>query len=164
MPSASAQHTTPSASIPHASPMPSASVPPTSFATLLLGSPSSSTPSSFSANIQPASICHLVSKFHRLVTEWSFPEASVNQQLEKGMGAMLVLSFICIMAKWHKRVSFFLIFVGAKFPANEEKAAFSQVKDFTSFLPGIPMLALTASLKFKDQSSLWKGCSSLCFT
>lgn len=38
------------------------------------------------------------------------------------------------------------------------RAAFSKVKDLWSFLPGVPILALTASVKLKDRASLWKAC------
>ena len=38
------------------------------------------------------------------------------------------------------------------------RAAFSKVKDLRSFLPGVPILALTASVKLKDRASLWKAC------
>ena len=38
------------------------------------------------------------------------------------------------------------------------REAFARVKDLRSFLPGVPVLALTASVKVKDRSSLWKAC------
>ena len=38
------------------------------------------------------------------------------------------------------------------------RAAFSKVRDLQSFLPGVPILALTASVKLKDRASLWKAC------
>ncbi|KAL9952213.1 hypothetical protein ACROYT_G039428 [Oculina patagonica] len=44
---------------------------------------------------------------------------------------------------------------GKKQPFRE---AFARVKDLRSFLPGLPILALTASVKVKDRSSLWKSC------
>ena len=38
------------------------------------------------------------------------------------------------------------------------REAFSKVKDLRSLLPGIPVLALTASVKLQDRASLWKAC------
>ena len=38
------------------------------------------------------------------------------------------------------------------------REAFARVKDLRSFLPGVPVLALTASVTVKDRSSLWKAC------
>ena len=38
------------------------------------------------------------------------------------------------------------------------REAFARVKDMRSFLPGVPVLALTASVKVKDRSCLWKSC------
>ncbi|KAJ7391443.1 hypothetical protein OS493_018490 [Desmophyllum pertusum] len=38
------------------------------------------------------------------------------------------------------------------------REAFARVKDLRSLLPGIPVLALTASVKVKDRSSLCKAC------
>lgn len=35
------------------------------------------------------------------------------------------------------------------------RAAFSKVKDLRSFLPGVPILVLTASVTLKDRASLW---------
>ena len=38
------------------------------------------------------------------------------------------------------------------------REAFARVKEMRSFLPGGPVLALTASVKVKDRSCLWKSC------
>ena len=38
------------------------------------------------------------------------------------------------------------------------REAFARVKDMRSFLPGVPVLAPTASVKVKDRSCLWKSC------
>ena len=38
------------------------------------------------------------------------------------------------------------------------REAFARVKDMRSFLPGVLILALTASVKGKDRSCLWKSC------
>ena len=38
------------------------------------------------------------------------------------------------------------------------REAFARVKDMRSLLPGVPVLALTASVKVKDRSCLWKSC------
>ena len=50
------------------------------------------------------------------------------------------------------------MFVSSRGKRQPFREAFARVKDMRSFLPGVPVLALTASVKVKDPSCLWESC------
>ena len=50
------------------------------------------------------------------------------------------------------------MFVSSRGKREPFREAFARVKDMRSFLPGVPDLALNASVKVKDRSCLWKSC------